>query len=278
MKGLKKMKSDINKELLIKIGDILSKSIVKCDLALNYAKICYGAMDFLKYTGLEKERLWPLQVQDIYDKYKIDIKKQNLNDFMEAGDVHKINQIIGRISIRPDYFSDDKEKITVYTEETESPAMINYALAHELCHFILYYNPNRDKTTFYTDDYWIMPMLPTTIEELIADAFAIFILIPFDKFLLTFRDYVLTAKREGNIPIRTEEWLNYLSAVSAVPYYYVACGYQQIRHVALLLYKIHTADEEKKREYEEVYGKEVMDLYDMVKGNLNDDMIFLLYQ
>lgn len=34
----------------------------------------------------------------------------------------------------------------------------------------------------------------------------------------------------------------------------------------------------RKREYEEVYGKEVMDLYDMVKGNLNDDMIFLLYQ
>lgn len=266
------------KDLLVETGEILNEAVDECGLSVNYAKICYAAMNFLGSVGLRKERLWPLQVQDIYEKYGIDIKKQNLNDFMEAGDIHKINQIIGKISVRPDYFSSQEDKITVYTEESESPAMINYALAHELCHLILYNNPKREKVPFYTDDYCIMPMLPTTIEELIADAFAIFILIPFDKFLFTFQEYVIAAKKEGNIPIRTEEWLNYLSAVSAVPYYYVACGYQQIRHVAFLIYKIYTADEEEKVKYEETYGKEVMELYNMVKGKLDDNIIFLLYQ
>lgn len=241
-------------------------------LLLNYVKICYSAMILLRGEFPEQIQL-PIKMEDIFNNHDVIIRAENMNDFMEGGDVRKINQIIGKISTRPDLFT-GKKRTTIYVDENESPAMINYALAHELCHWLIKHEEIR-----YTEDYYTMPMLPKNIEELVADTFAAFLLIPFDLFLNIFKEYVQNAKRKGNIPIRTKEWLNHLSAEVAVPYDCVACAYQQIRHVACIMYSIHMAYGEKERsECEEKYGKEAIALYEMIKDQMDEDVIRDLYQ
>lgn len=120
----------------------------------------------------------------------------------------------------------------------------------------------------------MMPMLPKVSDEMVADAFAIFLLIPFDKFLDTFSNYIKVSKDMGEVPIGTKSWLNHLSAMASVPYYYVACAYQQIRHVSFLIYKMHTENENDKMRY----GEESVVLYDLVESKLTDENINLLYQ
>ena len=250
------------KEYLMKKSKILENVVENHGLSLNYAKICYCAMSILR-EQTDETKEWPFHIKALYDKMGIDVKRQNLNEFMESGDVKKLNSIIGKISIRPDYNDSSQRKTTVYIEKDLPLSLENYALAHELCHLILSQTEKNRKERFYTDDYCTMPMLPKQSEEMIADAFAIFLLIPFDEFLKTFKEYIRYAKRTGSVPIRTEEWIEYLSAVSVVPYYYVACGYQQIRHLAYLIYHLYIADEAEKARYETDYGKEVFELYEI---------------
>lgn len=241
-------------------------------LHINYAKICWGAMGVLRDIWGTEYHL-PIDVKEIYKQLGVGIKKVDLNEFMEGRDEKKVNRIIGKISIRPDYMA-GKSKTTVYVDEKATPASINYALAHELCHLILNYNRIR-----YTDDYCIMPMLPKLSDELIADAFAVFLLIPFDRFLEKFDEYIKFVKKEGLAPIGTKEWLTYLGSVAMVPNYYVACAYEQIRQVAFLVYKIHITDPNERGKYRETYGDEVWELYKSVEKKLgNDELLTSLYQ
>ena len=240
--------------VLEEIAGILTDVSKDEGLYVNYAKIYYGAMKFLQDLMGEKKIEFPIDVNYIYEKLNISIQRENLNEFMGDGDPQKVNRIIGKISIRPDYGNGGSKK-SIYVDEKAAPAMVNYALAHELAHLIMNYNKKR-----YTDEYCIMPMLPKMLEEAVADAFAVFILIPFNVFIETFKDYILKERDKGNTPITTEDWLNYLGSVAAVPYYYVACAYQQMRHVAYLMHYLHIIDDEKRRECEEKYGKEVMEI------------------
>ena len=69
-------------------------------------------------------------------------------------------------------------------------------------------------------------------EEMIADIFAIFLLIPLPIFLEEFDRYI---GKEG-VPVSTERWLEYLSNIAEVPYEEVAIGYQNIRYVSSFFY------------------------------------------
>lgn len=44
------------------------------------------------------------------------------------------------------------------------------------------------------------------------------------------------------------------------------------------MHYLHTIDDERRRECEEKYGKEVMELYGWVSDKLDDEIIKLLYQ
>jgi len=79
-----------------------------------------------------------------------------------------------------------------------------------------------------------MPMLFKKKEEMIADIFAIFLLIPLPIFLKEFDLYL----GEDSVPVKTSEWLKYLSNVAEVPYEDVAIGYQNIRYVLSYIYNI----------------------------------------
>lgn len=253
------------------IAEILNQVSKDEGLYVNYAKIYYGAMKFLGDLLDDGKIEFPINIAKIYEELNIKVQTENLNEFMGDGDPQKVNRIIGKISIRPDYSVGGTKK-SIYVDEKAAPAMINYALAHELAHYIMNYQEER-----YTDEYCIMPMLPKLLDEVVADAFAVFLMIPFDKFLETFKEYINTEKCKGNTPITTENWLNYLGSVAVVPYYYVACTYQQIRHVAYLMYYIHT-DEKRRENCADTYGKEIMELYNKVKDKLDEETVLLLYQ
>ena len=263
--------SEKDAKILMETAELLKDVSKDEGLHINYAKICWGAMKVLQEIWGEEYHL-PIDVKEIYKKLGVDVKKVDLNEFMEGRDEKKVNRIIGKISIRPHYMTGNK-KTTVYVDEKAASATVNYALAHELCHLILNYNQTR-----YTDDYCIMPMLPKLSDELIADAFAVFLLIPFDCFLEKFKEYIKFVKKEGMTPIGTKEWLTYLGSAAMVPNYYVACAYEQIRQVAFLIYKIHTEKSEDRAKYENIYGEGVKNLYESVKEQLTEELLSSLYQ
>lgn len=268
---MSKIKKSKVETILNSIAEILLNVSQNNGLYVNYAKIYYGAMEFL-YDSMNGEAIkFPVDISCLYEKLDIAVEKENLNEFMGDEDPKKINRIIGKISIRPDYGKRGTKK-TIYVDEKAAPSMVNYALAHELAHLILNYSQKR-----YTDEYCTMPMLPKNLDEIVADAFAIFLMIPFDVFLETFKEYITIKKNLGDLPITTEDWLNYLGSVTTIPYYYVACAYHQIRHVAYLMHYIHT-NEKVRASGEKTYGKEVMLLYDKVKEKLDDEILDFLYQ
>lgn len=270
------------KEQILNIAESLNQVTQENEFLIEYTKIYYFAMKLLQEVKERKSDGEQVLLEDIYRELSVEIQIQDLNDFTMDAQSVRLNRIIGKLSVRPDYFDDEKQNITVYIDENEKTAMAHYAMAHELCHLLLYLgrkdNTDGENKEFYIDDYSIMPMLPKSRDELVADAFAIFLLIPFDRFLDLFQEYVESARERGAIPIGTEEWLSYLSAVAEIPYYYVAYGYQQIRYVAGVMYGFHKGTKEEREKYTEAYGEEVQALYDMVQDKLTDAVIADLYQ
>lgn len=256
----------------------ISKNISKDKgLSINYAKIYYIVTKLLKTVFGNKGYSFPINMAEIYKKFQFEVNKTDLNEFVGEKTVTRINRTVGKVSIRPDY-SAGGSKITVYIDENASPAIANYALAHELCHLLVNHGSNKR----YKDEYCTMPMLPKEPDELIADVFAVFLLIPFDKFLETFRDYVTRTIKQGTAPISTEEWLNYLGSIAVVPHYYVACAYEQIRFVAYQMYRIYLSSTPQERQYcAELFGEEAIELYNLLNSSLGSDLeeiVDLLYQ
>lgn len=257
---------------------VLRDAAKEMDVSIQYAKVCLAATEFLE--EVQGEYNLPVPIREIYKKLDIEILPEEYNDPLDYNEKFKfVNRTIGRVSLRPDYFSDQPEarKVTVYVASDEKTSTVNYALAHELAHIIYSFNTPQ---LFYQNNYCTMPLLPKAVDELIADAFAIFLMIPLDKFLITFYEYVLEAKERGAWPITTEKWLNYLSAVMNVPYYYVACGYQQLRQVAYLIYVAYEDIKNNAPDKEEL-DKTVKKLYEIVSMRLGvqmEDIIEVLYQ
>lgn len=76
-----------------------------------------------------------------------------------------------------------------------------------------------------------MPMLFKRKEEMIADIFAIFLLIPLPIFLEEFERYL----GEEGVPVSTSRWLEYLGNIAEVPYEKAAVGHQNMRYVSSFL-------------------------------------------
>ena len=63
-------------------------------LHINYTKICWGAMGVLRDIWGAEYHL-PIDVKEIYKQLGVNIKKVDLNEFMEGRDEKKVNRIIG---------------------------------------------------------------------------------------------------------------------------------------------------------------------------------------
>ncbi len=184
--------------------------------------------DCLIRTVLGENGRFPVDIELLAKRLGAKIEIEDLNEFSGW---NNMNRIIGQIQIGNNFFTKEKKK-TIYADKAAPTSSKRYAIAHEVAHYIMHY----DDRDFY-EDYCIMPMCPADIEEIVADIFAIFLLIPVRYFFVEFLEYVKYKREEGKIPVTTENWIRYLADISMIPDYYVAYGYQQLRYVAYWIYQ-----------------------------------------
>lgn len=192
-----------------------------------YWEVSRKAEQLIRLT-LGNNGRFPVDIELLAEKLGVPIEEEDLNEF-PGGKI--INRRIGQIEIGVNLFTKEKMR-TIFVDKAAPPSSRRYAIAHELAHYIMHY----DDWNYY-EDYCIMPMCPKDIEEIVADIFAIFLLIPVKYFFVEFLEYAERKVSERGKPVTTERWIRYLAEKSMLSDYYVAYGYQQLRYVAYWIYQ-----------------------------------------
>lgn len=214
----------------------ITKSYMEYKGMIDYIEMAECTSWLLDQVFGEGKYQLPIDIEKVVRYLEIEVAEINLND--DCDENLRRNRIVGELSIRPQIFSDGVAK-RIYIDSETTLYTQRYALAHEMGHYLF----NKNKMLF-NDEYCTMPMLPKDAEELVADAFAVSLLIPIKVFIKEFVHYLEAERTHGNLPISTEDWLQYLSTSSRVSSHYVACGYQQLRCVAHWLFK-YKSDKDK---------------------------------
>lgn len=219
------------KDLMGKIKDFLKtgfkggnqdpQSLIK-----YYWEVSRMAEQLIRLTLGENGR-FPVDIELLAERLGAQIEEENLNEVQSWS---CMNRKIGQIEIAENYFTKEKVR-TIFVDKAAPPSSRRYAIAHELAHYITHY----DDWGYY-EAYCIMPMCPKEIDEIVADIFAIFLLIPVKYFFVEFLEYVKRKIGDGGAPVTTERWIRYLAERSMISDYYVAYGYQQLRYVAYWIY------------------------------------------
>ena len=195
-------------------------------IGIDYTVICILALDIIEQV-LGEQYEFPIDIEEIVKNIGVEVIYQPLNR-VRSGEEKHVHKVVGSFFTRPNLVTG--VPITCIMIDSEAGvAEQRYALAHELVHCLIHKSEK-----MFSSSYRVMPMLFKDMEEVVADAFAIFMLIPLPIFLKTFYEYI----RSQSEPVRTSEWLHYLNIIANVPYEDVAIGYQNIRYVFGILYKI----------------------------------------
>ena len=210
---------------LIKIvGEELKRISEDKDLGNHYINICVLALEILENV-LGEQYSFPIDVSNIVESLGINVFYQPLNRMNQDFRVHKM---VGKLVKKVNIFTGEQIDAILVDRESNIEEQ-RYAIAHELAHYLIHHD-----NKIFDSEYHIMPMLFKRMEEMVADIFAIFLLIPIPIFLEEFTLYI----REKKVPVQTSKWLEYLGRVTAVPYEDVAIGYQNIRYVCGFIYEM----------------------------------------
>lgn len=217
-------KQIVEGEIIAIVGNELKRIANDKKLGLDYTTICACALGVLD-DKLGEGYDFPIDIEVLAREFDIEVVYQPLNSMTgrQDGRAHKV---VGRNLKRINRVTNEPESYILIDDESRYDEQ-RYALAHELAHYLI----NAEEKRF-NSEYYVMPMLFKKMEEMVADIFAIFLLIPLPIFLREFAVYI------GNqsAPIKTSEWLKYLSWVTDVPYEDVAIGYQNLRYVCGVIY------------------------------------------
>lgn len=236
-------------EIISMGGDILKNISDNSELQVDYVAICVYTLELLE-SILGKEYDFPVNVEKLVENIGLKITYQPLNT---ENDGKRIHRIAGKLIKRRNRITNEIVS-SILIDEQATRKEQRYALAHELAHFLIHYYD-----AHFLSEFRVMPMLFKDMEEMVADVFAIFLLIPLPIFLKEFKTYIGVG---GDVPVKTSEWLQYLSTIAAVPYEDVAIGYQNIRYVSAIIYKISKnmglyKGYEDKQEFCEIIAKQV---------------------
>ncbi len=220
--------SDLLQEIKSFLIGELKENISKPQSLIKYYWEASCRADKLIRKVLGEEGRFPVDVEQLAKKLGAQVEEEDLNEFSSW---KCMNRKIGQLEIGENSFSSRKVR-AIFVDKKAPPSSQRYAIAHELVHYIIHYS-DRD----YYEAYCTMPMCPEDIEEVVADIFAIFLLIPVRYFFVEFLEYVKRKTDEGKIPVTTESWIRYLAERSMISDYYVAYGYQQLRYVAYWIYQ-----------------------------------------
>lgn len=226
------------------------------------------AEKLIRATLGEEGMKFPVDIFELAQRLGVNIEEEDLNMYANAGN---LNRRIGQIVICKDFFANQKSE-TIYIDKMAAPASKRYALAHEIVHYIMHC----DKDDDYYEDYCIMPMCPKRIEEIMADIFAIFLLLPVRLFFEEFEKYVWMRSLQGRTPVTTEAWIKYLGERALLSEYYVAYGYQQLRYVGYWI--CQAWHDEEKNEEVKMTEKEREDIKNETRSYFNSEIEELLFQ
>lgn len=267
--------NDLNKEMkkeieIVSIGLRGIKEIVSSKrLGVDYVSICALALELLEQV-LGKEYSFPIDIETIVKNLGIEIIYQPLNPPWREEE-KRVHKVVGTSFIRPG--KNNQRPISCIWIDSESrQEEKRFALAHELAHCLI-----SNEGLICSSEYHLMPMLFKDMDEMVADIFAIFLLIPIPAFFEMFYEYI----KVQNEPVKTSEWLQYLSFVANVSYEYVSIGYQNIRYVAGIVYKLRHGSFELEEQVEEFVSQEVkiivINQFQKIINSLSDDMEEMLY-
>lgn len=264
--------SDLKREIMIVskglegIKEIVSNKL----LGVDYVSICALALEFLEQV-LGSEYSFPVDIEAIVKEMGITVLYQPIDSIMWKEGEKRVHKVVGTSFIRPGIHN-QKRIACIWIDSESKQEEQRFALAHELAHCLI-----NNEGEVYNSAYHLMPMLFKDMEEMVADIFAIFLLIPIPAFFEMFYEYI----EVQNEPVRTSEWLKYLSFVANVSYEEVSIGYQNIRYVSGIIYKLRHKEIELGRQVEEFVSPEVKDIvmrqFGKIVEGMSDDMEELLY-
>lgn len=247
-------------------------------IGIDYAVICALALAVVEeYLEDADAMVFPIDVEAIVKGIGVQVFYQPLNKQKDS-DGKTVHKLVGTFFKQQNPLT-GKTIACILVDSEASPAEQRYALAHELAHCLIH-----SDEWMFSSAYRVMPMLFKDMEEIVADIFAIFLLIPIPVFLTEFYEYV----KSQNEPVKTSEWLRYLSIIANVPYEDVAIGYQNIRYVFGILYKIKHEKDGMKEFVESIkkviWPEKQEEIIEMVKtkmknmvDNLQEDKENMLY-
>lgn len=251
-----------NEGLVSELGDILERIAKDPGIGMDYFAICACALELLEDT-LGKGYDFPIDIEKIVKSQGIDIVYRPLNE----EDRQNAHKIVGKVIIRKNRFT-QKDANIMFIDDKSREDEQRYAMAHGLAHYLIHIGEE-----WYSGEYRVMPMLCKEKDDIVADIFAVFLLIPLPIFLKEFSLYL----GGEPIPVRTSEWLKYLSNVTEVPYEDVAIGYQNIRYVfsCITTYqKEQHATSDDNREIPEIVCKHRKNMIRMLEEEKEFDKLF----
>lgn len=209
---------------------------------------------------------FPIDLEEILRKLEVEVVEISLKD---TNDRNAVNRVVSEYSCRPKICSEGVDR-KIYVDSSSTLYLQRYAIAYQIGMFFIQYDYALCSST-----YSAVPLLPKSRENLIANAFALALLVPASTLLQEMNDYITTEEKLGRLPIHTECWIQHISSSARIPLYYACSAYTQIMGVALALYQYHknlNGDEFVKniaKQDEEKYPN----LTGSIKEFLSDEMI-----
>lgn len=199
---------------------------------LNVIAIAEAATSLLDAVFGKGKHIIPTDVGKIAGCLELELIECDLSS---DADVYAVTS---ELIIRPQIFGDGTErkiycdkKTTLYSQQYSIAFQTGYLLCqNDFCPAIANVCPD-------------MPMLPIRCDDLVADTFAGFLLVPVRGFLSVLAKEVRTAKNNDRL-LKKEDWSQVMSTYADIPYYYAVQAYQNMRHVMQWMYGIYVLGKE----------------------------------
>lgn len=260
-------------KLLDEISDFLDGEECIRNIMHCYWKAGQYSEQLIKTVLGEEGCQLPVDIELLANKLGVEVKEADLNSYQDLDLKLDIpNKRIGQLVLRKNSYTNEEEKI-IYTERMVPLSSKRFAVAYELSHYLLH---RTETETERYENYFIMPMIPLDMEELMIDIFSVFLLIPISQFFGEFKEFVEYSQKTQRVPIATEDWLRYLSEKAVLSEFYAACAYQYLRNVGYWIYLGHKGNS---RDIQKV-GME-KEIQEEVKENtryFDNKIISMLYQ
>lgn len=184
------------------------------DISEIYLDIAEKAEKFIKKIYKDEEINLPIDLNLIAEDLGIRIVQENLN--INGG--KSLSRILGRLEC-------ENSQTWIKVEATVSYKTQRYAIAHSIARYLLREDESWDESSY------AIPLIPQSLEEIMGDVLALFLLLPMETFKKEFSKY-LEARKE--YPMDVDLWLQYLSDKSQISLFNLSIGYQQLKQVLCL--------------------------------------------